>query len=317
MRTIFFFVTLLMLAALTGCRDDEQKPTSPGVTGLRCVVLGNIQDGGHPHPGCSKACCAGGWNDPVKSGKCTSLGIVDPGLRQVWLIEATPDLPAQMQGLCEMIPGKQLPDGILITHAHIGHYSGLMYLGREAMNARNVPVYCLPRMRSFIENNGPWQQLVSIGNITLKNLADGERQALSDNVSVTPLVVPHRDEYSETAGFLIAGQRAKILFIPDIDKWQRWNRSLAAIISQVDIALLDGTFYDGSEVPGRNIKEIPHPSITETMELLSGLPENDRKKIRFIHLNHSNPALDAGSAAAEAVSERGFKIASEGDEFRF
>eukprot|EP00957_Ditylum_brightwellii_P156501 11911053-Ditylum_brightwellii.AAC.1 len=69
-------------------------------------------------------------------------------------------------------PTKKTPDGIFLTHAHIGHYTGLMYLGREALGAVDVPVYAMPRMRSFLKNNGPWSQLVSLGNINIQNLEE-------------------------------------------------------------------------------------------------------------------------------------------------
>jgi pyrroloquinoline quinone biosynthesis protein B len=125
---------------------------------------------------------------------------------------------------------------------------------------------------------------------------------------VTPFLVPHRDEYSETVGYMIAGPNKKALFIPDIDKWEKWDRSIATELSKVDYAFLDATFYDGEEL-NRDMSEIPHPFIVETMQLLKELPSSEKNKIHFIHFNHTNPVLDSNSAQARAVVQAGFHLA--------
>lgn len=206
-------------------------------------------------------------------------------------------------------------DGILLTHAHIGHYSGLMFLGREAMGAKEVPVYVMPGMKKFLEGNGPWSQLVTLQNIRLIELREGQSKSLSAALSLTPWKVPHRDEFSETAGFLIHGPHKKALFIPDIDKWALWSKKLTEVLDEVDYAFLDGTFYDAAEVGYRDIREIPHPLVTETMALLDTLPAEIRHKVVFIHLNHTNPLLNPNSPQSLEVLRRGYRIARLGNRF--
>src|SRR5207253_749477 len=126
-----------------------------------------------------------------------------PQSRQRWLIDATPDFPSQLRTLDEAAPraaNAPLLDGILLTHAHIGHYLGLAQLGREVLGAHAIRVYAMPRMRAFLEANGPWDQLVRLHNIELTPLTAGVEVALNERIAITPLVVPHRDEYSETVG---------------------------------------------------------------------------------------------------------------------
>jgi pyrroloquinoline quinone biosynthesis protein B len=274
------------------------------------IVLGTLQDGGSPHLGCTKACCAKA--DPDK--KVVSLGIADPVSGKRFLLEATPDIASQMALLNASIPGSggKAPDGVFITHAHIGHYAGLMQLGREAMNANQVPVYAMPRMKSYLENNGPWSQLVNLNNIRLNLLSDHVPQAVTQEITITPLKVPHRDEFSETIGMLIRGPHSKILFIPDIDKWSKWGQELSGLIREVDVALLDATFFSNAEVGYRNIQEIPHPLVTETMLLLDGLSEKERSKVQFIHLNHTNPLLVKDSPERNLVLAKGYGIANIG-----
>ena len=251
------------------------------------VVLGVAQDGGYPQAGCNRADCIAAFRDPQLGRRVASLGIVDPKSGQRWIIDATPDFPAQLRALDEIAPGA-LPS-ILLTHAHIGHYLGLAHLGREVLGAKGVAVYAMPRMRAFLEKNGPWDQLVRLGNIRIVPLEAGVEVKLSERIAVTALVVPHRDEYSETVGFIVRGPHAKVLWLPDIDKWEKWAEPLESVLERVDVAYLDGTFFDASELPGRDLSEIPHPTITETLKRLEGKPV--RRKVRFIHLNQSNPLL--------------------------
>ena len=285
----------------------SQKKLSPYI-----IVLGTIQDAGSPHMGCEKSCCIDLFENPDPTRKVVSLGLVDPLEKKYWLIEASPDFITQCREL-KKISGfehAKSPDGIFLTHAHIGHYTGLMYLGKESYNCRNVPVFAMTRMKGFLIKNGPWSQLFKLNNIKINNINHQEEIKLSNNLSITPFLVPHRDEYSETVGFKISGPKKSVLFIPDIDKWGKWNKNLKQEIKKADLALLDGTFYDSKEVNNRNISEIPHPFIIETMALFKKENNSEKSKINFIHLNHTNPLLDTNSAALKKVKESGFNTAN-------
>lgn len=275
------------------------------------IVLGTIQDAGSPHMACQKSCCEELFKNPDPTRKVVSLGIIDPLEKKYWLIEASPDFPSQ----CKILKStagfnhKETPDGIFLTHAHIGHYTGLMYLGKESMNSVNIPVYAMPKMEEFLTNNGPWSQLLKIQNIKLCKINSEEKIQLSRTISITPFLVPHRDEFSETVGYKIEGPKKTILFIPDIDKWEKWGKELVKEIKKVDLALLDGTFYDSKEINNRNISEIPHPFVTETMGLLENEAKKQKAKIKFIHLNHTNPLLDSFSLESNTLIKNGFSIA--------
>ena len=270
-------------------------------------VLGTVQDAGAPHMGCEKSCCVDLFSEPQANLLVSSLGLVDGN--QTYVFDATPDFPAQSFNLLsEVDNGKNTPDGVFISHAHIGHYTGLMYLGREALGGNTVPVYVMPKMEEFIRTNGPWEQLVDLNNISLIPIKNKEVQ-LSSDVKVEVLVVPHRDEYSETIGFLIEGPSKRVLFIPDINKWSSWKQDIKAWIKKVDYAFLDATFYDQNEIPHRDMSEVPHPFVVESMELFKDLNQQDKDKVYFIHLNHSNPLLNVNSEAYETVKAEGFHVA--------
>lgn len=263
------------------------------------LVLGVAQDGGRPQLACERDCCRN-IVDPEPAASLAVFGKED------WvLVDATPDMPQQISMVGRM------PSAIVLTHAHIGHYLGLAHLGREVMGADHIPVWCSPRMAGFLRSHGPWSQLVELGNIVLKEFEGGFAFSPTPGVAITPFAVPHRDEFSDTFGFSISVRGTGVLYIPDIDSWDAWGE-LVEVARLHDVALLDATFFDDSELPGRDMSEIPHPRVQETMELLAPLVKSDGLRVWFTHLNHTNPLWDGDSAEARAVDEAGFGVARRG-----
>ncbi|WP_254244140.1 MBL fold metallo-hydrolase [Hymenobacter sp. BRD128] len=269
----------------------------------KLIVLGVAQDAGYPQIGATQEFAAVELGQRQRQ-NVVSLGVVDEQAGQKFLFEATPDMPAQLFVLNEFWPTPgTLPTGIFLTHGHIGHYTGLMYLGREASGAGAVPVYALPRMANFLTTNAPWSQLVALKNMALRPLAAGQPASLNARLRVTPFLVPHRDEFTETVGFEIQGARKKAVFIPDIDKWSKWSQSLPDVVQHADYVLLDATFYRNGEI-ARDMAEVPHPFVEETIKLLQALPPAERAKVYFIHFNHTNPLLNPASPSAPRCCAR-------------
>ena len=192
------------------------------------VILGNAQDAGFPQSNCQKECCRAAWKDFTKRRFATSIAIIDTQSKTKILVECTPNYPDQVNVLNRMLDHKVAQyqtTGIFLTHAHIGHYAGLVHLGREVEGAKATPVYVMPRMREFLIGNGPWSQLVELDNIALHRLTPNVKAKVG-RVSLTPVLVPHRDEFSETVGFRIQGPNKSLLFLPDIDKWKKWKTNI-------------------------------------------------------------------------------------------
>lgn len=305
---VLSIVLILLIAGLGGTLSakitDSEAPY--------LVILGVVQDASFPQAGCYQRHCLPAWQDPRKRRGAVSLGVVDPSAKAKYLFEATPDFPEQLYQLDQLAPNSDFKlNGIFLTHAHIGHYAGLMYLGKESMNASSVPVYVMPRMHEYLASNGPWSQLVELDNIRLQRLAD-QKTVASGNLKFTPLIVPHRDEFSETVAYFIQGPSKTALFIPDINKWSAWATDIANLVKSVDYALLDATFFADGELGNRDMSKIPHPFVSESMEALKELSMQDRNKVWFIHLNHTNPLLNKNSEQSKFVRSEGFNIASEG-----
>jgi pyrroloquinoline quinone biosynthesis protein B len=307
MRKLIYLIILFSFAC---SQPVEKTPTTAYV-----MVLGVAQDAGYPQMNCKKACCKQAWKNPELKRTTSCLAIVDPISKEQWIIDATPNIKEQLQ-LLKQKTGTEKLDGILLTHAHMGHYTGLMHFGREVMGADNLPVFAMPKMRTFLQENGPWSQLVKLENINIKALKSDSTFSLNERIKIKPFLVPHRDEFSETVGYEILINNKSLIFIPDIDKWEKWETNISELIQKVDYAFLDATFYKNGELK-RDMSEIPHPFAEESMALFSTLSDANKQKVHFIHFNHTNPLLIEGSTAQKEVLKKGFNISKEGEVIRF
>tara|TARA_B100001287_G_scaffold159007_1_gene133623 strand:+ start:215 stop:1135 length:921 start_codon:yes stop_codon:yes gene_type:complete len=295
---------ILVVFFLPWITSSQSKPS------YSVKILGVVQDGGLPHLGNNKTCC-----ENIQQNKyVTSIMLINNENNESYLFDASPDINEQLNFMGDRI--KTDLKGIFLTHAHIGHYTGLMYFGREALNSKSINVYAMPRMKRFLEDNGPWSQLVSLKNILIKEINNNSKLSVDPNIIIQPIEVPHRAEFSETVGYIIHGPNKKLLFIPDIDKWYLWDKSIIDEIKKVDYALLDATFYDEKEINYRDISEIPHPFVIESLELFKNLKLKEKKKIYFIHLNHTNPLLHSDSDEYKNLISKGYNVANEGLELK-
>lgn len=308
--------------AAVPARSREAPRSAPARIGPYVVVLGSVQDGGFPQAGCYTELCDHGraLQREGRGRYIASLALVDPEAERFWLVDATPDLTRQLDLIAEPAfrrrAAERRPfDGIFLTHAHIGHYSGLALLGNEGLGIRDTPVYCTVRMADFLDANAPWSLLVRQGRIRPTPLAPDTWHRVADRLEVLLRAVPHRDEFADTVALLFRGPAATLLYLPDINAWSLWERDLAREVEAVDVALLDGSFWSLDELPGRTVEEVPHPLVTQTMDLLQEVVDRRASRVLLTHLNNSNPALREDGPEAAEVARRGFEIAREGMRF--
>lgn len=323
MRLSLTACLFLSLLSCAGLAPEESEAHRVDFTRPYALVLGTAQDGGSPQVGCDCERCATALAEPGSRRLVSSLLLAAPASGQRYLFDASPDLTEQVELARGHPPTRvvaagrpPLFEGLFLTHAHMGHYTGLFQLGREAYGAEDLKVHGTERLCAFFRSNDPWAQMVSAGHLALHPLEPGAPRSLTDDLTVTALLVPHRDEYSDTVGFVIRSSRAALLYLPDIDKWERWvGTNLEDVLASVDFALIDGTFFAAGEIPGRAMDEIPHPFIAESMARFGSLPAAQRAKIYFTHFNHTNPVSDEASPEARAVLAAGFHLAREGQVF--
>ncbi len=284
--------------------------------GVYAVVLGTMQDGGLPHAGCRCDNCRPAWEAPDQGRLVASLALVDrrQGETAVFLVDATPDIKHQLNRLAGLLgphpdrPGRlRQPDGILLTHAHMGHIGGLPQLSQEAMFVRRLPVYGPPALLDQLQDMVLWRPLLD--ELDLRPLADSWPLPLTGRLAVTPLAVPHRDEWGcGTLAFRVDGPERSLLYLPDIDTWEDWPAA-AAVLAGVDHALVDASFYSPAELGGR--PPVAHPLVPDTLRRWGHLPLD----LILTHLNHTNPILREGPERA-AVRAAGARLAREEEIFR-
>jgi len=310
-------ITLLSVVP-SPSRAETAETANP--SGVRVLALGTVQDGGLPHTACNGSHCERARRDPGFARRVASIAILT-STDEVYLVDATPDITDQIEALPPAL--RQAPagvdrqplDGVLLTHAHIGHYVGLTHLGFEVVNTKGLPIYATPKMTSFLAENGPWSQLVEKENVRLVPSEPGVPFKLAPGVTVTPLLVPHRDEYSDTVAFRISGPERTLLYLSDTEPWGRWEKKFLSLLEGVDFALLDASFYSADELPGRPVESIGHPLAVDTIDLLAGRVSSGKIEVFLTHMNHSNPLVDPKSQAHQNATKKGFKVLKEGQVF--
>ena len=306
----------VFIISVIGCTTNDVAINKTNQAKQYITILGTAQDGGFPHIGCQKKCCDDFYKGILPKQQVVSLGLVDKESQQKFLFEATPDISTQLADLEKNhLKTNTIIDGVFMTHAHMGHYAGLLYFGKEALGKKDIPVYAMPKMKEFLSNNGPWSQLVTTQNIVFLDLQKDSIVPLSNALKVTPFLVPHRDEFSETVGYKIEGNTNSALFIPDINKWSLWEKNIVEEVKKVDYAFIDATFFKEGEI-NRPMSEVPHPFIEETVALFENESLATKNKVIFIHFNHTNPALQSNSRERNDLELLGFRFATEGQRFK-
>jgi pyrroloquinoline quinone biosynthesis protein B len=272
----------------------------------RVHVLGTVQDGGFPHAGCACVACSSARESPAQRRRVACIGVEGVTGRTL-LVDATPDLIEQVAALTRAVGGERhVPDAIALSHAHLGHYLGLAYLGREAMDAKGQPVHCTQKMAAFLKANRPWSHLVERGQITLHAIRPGEPLAF-DGVTVRAFLSPHRAEDTDTLGFEVEGPKRTLVYMSDADVLPP---PLVERAAAADVALMDGTFYSRDELPHRDILAVRHPFVKDTLAVLA----DARGEVWYTHLNHTNPLLHPDPARRPKLPPR-FGVAHEGQTF--
>lgn len=270
------------------------------------MVLGCAQDGSVPHLNCACSTCEAAREDYSRGHLAPCLALVT-GSGRVFLIDATPDLSRQADLMRRHHLDVERPhlgfSGILLTHAHVGHYLGLAQLGREIAHANHLPLYGSELMGAFLKENKPFSYLFEREESVWTTLVPGSPLVL-DDLTVSGFTVPHRNEDGDTLGFHIRGPNADVVYLPDHDEYVD---ATLDVLNGAGTILIDGSFWDSNEVGGIAGRRVPHPPIVESLKVLENLAD----RTVFTHFNHTNPVL-IDSPQRRRVLGAGFRLAHEG-----
>ena len=281
---------------------------------IEVLLLGTAQDGGYPQFGCTCANCKLCYEGKIQPETPVSLAILDKRTKNWWLVDATPQLNQQWAEFALILSEYKLA-GVILTHAHAGHYPGILYLGKECMNANKIPLYASVDMHRFLKANEPWGVMYRNENILQVDVSDKLPFKLTDTLSVIPHAVRHRADFTDTLAFTFIGEQKRLFFCPDIDAWDGMSESLSAVATANDVLLLDATFYVNNELPGRDTTTIPHPRVVQTVDLLvsSGVLQSQEHPcaVYLIHINHSNRLL-TDVPLVQSLAEKGIQVGKKG-----
>lgn len=274
---------------------------------ISLVVLGSGQDGGAPQFGSHHAAAG--------PRTASSIAVIIDRAR-VLLFDATPDLRHQyrvLENLLDPRDARAPVDAVFVTHAHMGHYGGLMHFGKEATATHMTPLHAPASVLEFLDENEPWATLLRSEHLVGRSTDDSDVSYGPITVQAVP--VPHRADFSTTVAYSIHVEGLPwVLYLPDIDGWDRWPEAVD-VIGAHPISLLDATFGDAGEVPGRSIDEVPHPIVTDTIERFADL--GAERRIVLTHLNHTNELGAIGSPIRTEAESAGFDVAFDGMRIEF
>jgi len=286
-------------------------------TNTRAIVLGTAQDGGFPQPGCKLPCCQRARSGTGLARTPVALGIVGSD-GSSHIIEVGRHIGEQFE-IWDKACGFEWPlNSAILTHAHLGHTDGLRLLGREAIGGQGVILHCSKSMLSLIHENPTWRIMVEQGVLVPKQWESMTpfEPTPGCGFTITPIPVIHRAELSDNHAILVSGKESNLLFMPDQDSWGETleGASIREWLTSLDInyALIDGTFWDSDELSGRDMSEIPHPTVCESLELLGEWVVGD-PDIAFFHLNHTNPLNNVDSEESRIVGRMGWRVSEPGE----
>ena len=280
------------------------------------VILGTSQDGGRPQVGCQKICCEAARKEPDLARFPVALGIkgTDDSFH---LVEASREMARQFDIWASTEGFAGVLSSLCLTHAHLGHVDGLGLFGKEVMGVKGLITYCSPAMISLLNKTPAWLELLRQEALLPRPWDAGTSFEPTEKCgfTITPIPVPHRSELTDTHALLVTGPERRLLFLPDIDSWDEvlHGRGLKEWLDEmdVDIALIDGTFWDSDELADRNMDEVPHPTVVDSLERLGRRNPQD-PEIHFLHLNHTNPLHDLGSEQSLEVMHKGWNVCEQG-----
>jgi pyrroloquinoline quinone biosynthesis protein B len=254
---------------------------------MKVRVLGTAAGGGWPQWNCACAQCGSARERGL--GRTQDCVAVSGDGRAWYLLNASPDLRAQLLAAPELAPGPGLREtplrGVLLTTAELDHALGLLTL-REAVSLAvyaTAPVTAaLSPVRAMLEayTTLDWHVLESGRPVDLEGglIASAvplgaKRPRYAQPVPADDWVVAYRILDARTGGVLVyAPCLPEVTTLPD-----------------ADLTLVDGTFLTEDEMAretGRDVTAtaMGHVPIERTRPLLPGTA-------LYTHLNNTNPLV--------------------------
>jgi pyrroloquinoline quinone biosynthesis protein B len=300
---------------------------------VRLRVLGASAGGGFPQWNCACANC-----QLVRSGSPRTVARTEDSLAvsgdgvSWFLFNASPSIHAQIAAFPALWPraGRGSPiAGIVLTNGDLDHCLGLFSL-RESTP---LVVYATDAVfRALVDRNAFSRTLqrfdgqlthrrLALGVETPLLLASGEPSGLSLVARAMPGKLPiHIDgtvapSPEDNVGLWVheAGNREVAAYVTAAAS----VAGLLPVLDEASCIFFDGTFWREDELIALGLgksraRDMAHIPIGGEKGSLAGLADLHARRKVYMHINNTNPILDAESAERKAIDEAGWEVATDG-----
>ena len=286
---------------------------------MRVVLLGTAAGGGVPQWDCACGPCAKARAGELPARTQDCLAVSGDGANW-WLLNASPDIRAQITATPELAPGPGPRDtpvrGVLLTDAEVDHALGLLTLrGAPGLrvHAPATVLHALAGTRAALDRYAEW---------TWRQVEPEQAFPLAGGLVVTAFPIsgkrPRYAAGSPVEGHWVVAYRlfdprtgGIVLYAPCLADWPPGFDDLVA---EADVVLLDGTFHAPAEMGaatgrGGGQSAMGHLPITRSLPELRRHP---RVRRVYTHLNNTNPVLDPASAEHAELREAGVEVLPDG-----
>jgi pyrroloquinoline quinone biosynthesis protein B len=296
--------------------------------GLTAIVLGAAAGGGFPQWNCNCDVCRLGWAGDPRVRARTQASLAVSADRKRWtLLNASPDLRAQIQAIQPLHPGggkRGSPiEAVVLTGAEIDQTAGLLSLRERSPFTVMATAATLAAVAA-----NPMFGVLAADVVSRRAITPGEKFALGNELRAELFMVPGKlplylegddpDTAAESAanvGVEITDGRRRLAYVPGAASV---TPALHERLSRADVILFDGTLFTDDEMirtgtgakSGRRMGHMPIEGPDGSLAALQGL---STRKI-FVHINNTNPILVDGSAERRRAEAAGWDVAWDGME---
>lgn len=297
-------------------------------------MLGSAAGGGFPQWNCNcPQCSAVRAGSPHHLPRTQSSIAISADSTHWLLVNASPDLLQQIKSFPGLQPARALRDtgisAVMLMDAQIDHTTGLLML-RE--HRQRLPLYCHPLVREDLTSGNPlfkvlehycgvdWHPVSLEESFAIEGLNGLSFSALP-LLSNAPPYSPHRDkpQPGDNMGLSVTDERTgkTLFYAPGLGQMEP---HVWAAMQSSDCVLVDGTLWTDDEMialgaskkTSRSMGHLPQSGADGMIEWLDQLPSHVRKVL--IHINNTNPILDAQSPQRQTLTQHGIEVAFDGME---
>ncbi len=299
---------------------------------MHIQILGSAAGGGFPQWNCNCRNCAGLRAGTLNAEARTqsSIALSDDGVNWV-LCNASPDIRAQIEAFPALQPARRLRDtaiaAVLLMDSQIDHVTGLLTLREGCPHS----VWCTEMVHQDLTSGFPlftmlqhwngglaWNPIALDGEPFSIPACPGLRFTAIALRSSAPPYSPHRGNPhpGDNIGLFVEDLRTggSLFYAPGLGQV---DEALLGWMRRADCLLVDGTLWRDDEMRlcevgdklGSEMGHLPQSGPGGMLEVLDGL--QDKRRV-LIHINNTNPILDADSAERAELDARGIEVARDG-----